>query len=91
MSHALITGAPHTSVGSTSACDGPGCDRELLLQAARQAGLEPNDVVRVAEVLTGRSWEDCGRSEIRFVARALLEALRRAASGHSEGARPCAG
>ena len=91
MSHALLTRAGEASADRRLACDDPVFDRERLLHAARQAGLEPNDVVRLAEALTGRSWDGCGRPEIRIVARALLDALGRAVSAQTEGARPCAG
>ena len=91
MSHALMTHPTKTSIDPHPSCDHRGSDRERLLHAARQAGLEPNDVVRLAEALTGRSWDGCGRPEIRIVARALLDALGRAVSAQTEGARPCAG
>jgi len=91
MSYALLTGASETSADLPLTRDSPDSHRERLLRAAHQAGLEPNDVVRLAEALTGRSWDCCGRAEISLIARALLEASSRALSGQSEGARPCAG
>jgi hypothetical protein len=91
MSHTLRSHAAGIAANRHLARDHPASDRERLLDTARQAGLQPDDVVRLAEVLTGRTWDRCGRTEISVIARALLEASSRAASGHSEGARPCAG
>ena len=91
MSYALRTRAGEGSTDRRLACGRTSSDRDCLLDAARRAGLEPNHVIRLAEALTGRSWDRCGRPEIRVVAWALLDALRRAASGPSDGAQPCAG
>jgi hypothetical protein len=91
MSHALMTHPTKTSIDPHPSCDHRGSDRERLLHAARQAGLEPNDVVRLAEALTGHSWDRCGRFEISLTARALLEASSRAVPGPGQGVGPCAG
>ena len=90
MSHTLLSRAAGIAANPHLARDHPASDRERLLHAARRAGLQPDDVVRLAQVLTGHTWDRCGRAEINVIARALLEASSRAASGHSEGARPCA-
>ena len=89
MSH-VLTRAPHKWTGPTLAGDEPRCDRERLLRAACLAGLDAHDVIRLAEVLTGRRWESCGRTEIGVIARALLDASNRAISGQSEGTGSCA-
>src|SRR5207302_4409720 len=48
------------------------CERDRLLRAAINAGLEPSTVVGVAEALTGQSWASLGAPEVVTVARELL-------------------
>ena len=52
-------------------------ERERLLRAACNAGLESNTVIRVAEALTGQPWARLGSPEIVTVARELLSAANR--------------
>ena len=65
-------------------------DRDLLLHAALDAGLQPSSLFDLTEVLTGRPWECTGPPEIRVVARELLEAADRVACRPSNGAHACA-
>ena len=65
-------------------------DRELLLHAALDAGLQPRSVFDLAEVLTGRPWECTGPPDIRVVGRELLEAADRVACRPSNGTNACA-
>jgi hypothetical protein len=66
-------------------------ERERLLRAAVNAGLEPSTVVGVAEALTGQSWASLGAPEVVTVARELLSAANRVVQQSSHGAHPCAG
>jgi hypothetical protein len=81
----MATAAPMTLSGRDAA------DRERLLDAVRRAGLEPDDVVRLAEVITGRPWEQVGKAEVGLVARALVAAAGRLRARWAEEGRPCAG
>jgi len=65
-------------------------DRELLLHAALDAGLQPSSVFDLAEALTGRPWAYTGPPEIRVVARELLAAADRVAYRPSNGVHACA-
>jgi hypothetical protein len=65
-------------------------DRDLLLHAALDAGLQPRSVFDLAEALTGRPWARTGPPEIRVVARELLGAANRVAYRPSIGAHACA-
>ena len=51
--------------------------RRRLIRAARHLGLQPEDVIRLAEVVAGCPWESCGRAEVLLVGDALLEVARR--------------
>src|SRR5207244_12318276 len=64
-------------------------ERERLLRAACNAGLEPNTVIRVAEALTGQPWARLGTPEIATVARELLSAAHRAVHQSDHGAHSC--
>ena len=69
--------------------DGFASDRELLLQAAVDAGLQPTSVHDLAVVLTGCTWERTGPREIRTIAREMLGAANRAARYPGRGGRGC--
>lgn len=64
-------------------------EREGLVRAAVNAGLEPSTVVDFAEALTGHKWACLGVREIRSVASELLTAANRVAHRPSRGTRPC--
>ena len=65
-------------------------DRDLLLHAALDAGLQPRSVFDLTEALTGRPWACTGPPEIRVVARELLGAADRVAYRPSNGGHACA-
>ena len=69
--------------------DHSACDREVLLHAALDAGLQPSSVFDLAEALTGRPWACTGPLEIRVVARELLGAADRIAYRPSNGGHAC--
>jgi hypothetical protein len=50
--------------------------REALLRAACHLALERATVVRLAEALSGRAWEDCGPDELTTVVQYLRAAIR---------------
>ena len=61
--------------------DGVASERELLLKAAVDAGLQPSSVYELAVALTGRMWEHTGSREVRMIGWELLDAAHRAARG----------
>ena len=65
--------------------------REALLRAACHLALERDTVVRLAEALSGRAWEDCGSEELTTVVQYLRGAIRDAVVKQSESRseRPC--
>jgi hypothetical protein len=65
-------------------------ERERLLRAACNAGLESNTVIGVAEALTGQPWACLGSPEIVTVARELLSAANRVVHQSDHGGHPCA-
>jgi len=65
-------------------------ERERLLRAACDAGLESNTVIGVAEALTGQPWASLGSPEIVTVARELVSAAHRVVHHSDHGAHPCA-
>ena len=65
--------------------------REALLRAACHLALERDTVVRLAEALSGRAWEDCGPDELTTVVQYLRDLLRRAVAKQTRSSteRPC--
>jgi hypothetical protein len=57
--------------------DAAAADREALVHAARHLALGRDDVVRLAEVLNGSPWEDCGPEQIAVVVQYLRDFVRR--------------
>ena len=57
--------------------------REALLEVGTHLGWDHQTVVRISEIVTGRTWQRCGPSDVVLVARVLLEvaAALRSASG----------
>lgn len=64
-------------------------DRELLLKAAVDAGLQPSSVYELAVALTGRVWEHTDSREIRMIGWELLDAAQRAARCPGVGGHRC--
>ena len=58
--------------------------REALLRAACHLALERATVVRLAEALSGRVWEDCGPDELTTVVQYLRAAICDAVVKQSE-------
>jgi hypothetical protein len=69
--------------------DGCAPQRERLLQAAVDAGLQPTSVYDLAVALTGSTWERTGPHEIRTIAWEMLGAANRAAHYPGAGGRGC--
>ena len=90
MRRRLIPRLPPADANAHLDFDHSASDREVLLHAALDAGLQPSSLFDLAEVLTGRPWECTGPPEIRVVARELLGAADRVAFRPSNGAHPCA-
>ena len=65
-------------------------ERERLLRAACNAGLESSTLICVAEALTGQPWARLGSPEIVTVARELLSAANRVVHQSDHGGHPCA-
>jgi hypothetical protein len=59
--------------------------REALLRAACHLALERDTVVRLAEALSGRAWEDCGPDELTTVVQHLRAAIRDAVAKQTAG------
>src|SRR5229473_7093439 len=57
--------------------------REALLRAACHLALERATVVRLAEALSGRAWEDCGPGELTTVIQYLRDMIRRAVANQT--------
>ena len=51
--------------------------REALLHAACHLALDRQDVISLAEALSGRAWDNCGPEELAIVIQHLRDCIRR--------------